>query len=240
MDTVLINSDVLDKMLVDYKEIAKIFGNILDAPSKGGNISVKSESLMCIKASGEDLKKDHKVVIVKDGKFAYTYESGDLSEVYHKPSMEIGLHNLYKNKYVAHYHPVYVLPYLCNRSYIFEYDVVEFEIPGTQLMQRLKEGYSYKEYGVTMLRNHGVVVYAECIEFLRDKHRELRQFFMQENNNIYTPDDAVDNESDELWMFRNVIENIAHKNRIKLEKLPETIVRQLLNLPDEKYRQSKM
>ncbi|EAH9201821.1 class II aldolase/adducin family protein, partial [Campylobacter coli] len=55
------NKEKLDECIKDYQELCKIFGNILDAPSKGGNISIKNDEYFIIKASGEDLKKEHKV-----------------------------------------------------------------------------------------------------------------------------------------------------------------------------------
>ncbi len=51
------NKEKLDECIKDYQELCKIFGNILDAPSKGGNISIKNDEYFIIKASGEDLKR---------------------------------------------------------------------------------------------------------------------------------------------------------------------------------------
>ncbi|EAH9626323.1 class II aldolase/adducin family protein, partial [Campylobacter jejuni] len=44
----------------------------------------------------------------------------------------------------------------------------------------------------------------------------------------------------ELWLFRNVMENIAIKKQINLNPLKVSEVDKLLNLPDEQYRKKIM
>lgn len=234
------NNKKLDGCIKDYQELRKIFGNILDAPSKGGNISIKNDEYFIIKASGEDLKKEHKISIFKNNVNSFSYYK-DYSVDIVKPSMEIKMHMVFKNKYVAHYHPVYILPYLCAREYKFEnYKVIDFVLPGNDLYEALSKSYSYQEKGVVLLRNHGAVIYADKIQDIIELYNQLKSEFFEQNDFIYTPDDAVDKINEELWLFRNVMENIAIKKQINLRPLKVSEIDKLLNLPDEQYRKKIM
>ncbi|EAH7933874.1 class II aldolase/adducin family protein, partial [Campylobacter coli] len=220
--------------------LCKIFGNILDAPSKGGNISIKDNEYFIIKASGEDLKKEHRVSIFKNNVNSFCYYK-DYSMDIIKPSMEIKMHRVFKNKYVAHYHPVYILPYLCAKEYNFtNYNVIDFVLPGNDLYEMLSKNYIYEEKGIVLLRNHGVVIYAEQIQDVLELYNQLKNDFFEENDFAYTPDDVVDKTNGELWLFRNAIENIASKKQINLAPLKANEIYKLLNLPDEQYRKKIM
>lgn len=232
------NNEKLNGCIKDYQDLRKIFGNILDAPSKGGNISIKNDEYFIIKASGEDLKKEHKISIFKNNVNSFSYYK-DYSVDIVKPSMEIKMHMVFKNKYVVHYHPVYILPYLCTREYKFEnYKAIDFVLPGNDLYEALSKSYSYQEKGVVLLRNHGVVIYAEQIQDIIELYNQLKSEFFEQNDFVYTPDDAVDRTNEELWLFRNVVENIAIKKQINLRPLKVSEIDKLLNLPDEQYRKN--
>ncbi len=232
------NNEKLNGCIKDYQDLRKIFGNILDAPSKGGNISIKNDEYFIIKASGEDLKKEHKISIFKNNVNSFSYHK-DYSVDIVKPSMEIKMHMVFKNKYVVHYHPVYILPYLCTREYKFEnYKAIDFVLPGNDLYEALSKSYSYQEKGVVLLRNHGVVIYAEQIQDIIELYNQLKSEFFEQNDFVYTPDDAVDKTNEELWLFRNVVENIAIKKQINLRPLKVSEIDKLLNLPDEQYRKN--
>ncbi|HFP7724779.1 TPA: class II aldolase/adducin family protein [Campylobacter jejuni] len=234
------NNKKLNGCIKDYQYLCKIFGNILDAPSKGGNISIKNDEYFIIKASGEDLKKEHKISIFKNNVNSLSYYK-DYSVDIVKPSMEIKMHMVFKNKYVAHYHPVYILPYLCAREYKFEnYKVIDFVLPGNDLYEALSKSYSYQEKGVVLLRNHGVVIYAEQIQDIIELYNQLKSEFFEQNDFVYTPDDAVDKTNEELWLFKNAMENIAIKKQINLRPLKVSEINELLKLPDEQYRKKIM
>ncbi|ECP9544913.1 class II aldolase/adducin family protein [Campylobacter jejuni] len=232
------NNEKLNGCIKDYQDLRKIFGNILDAPSKGGNISIKNDEYFIIKASGEDLKKEHKISIFKNNVNSFSYYKDYFVDIV-KPSMEIKMHMVFKNKYVVHYHPVYILPYLCTREYKFEnYKAIDFVLPGNDLYEALSKSYSYQEKGVVLLRNHGVVIYAEQIQDIIELYNQLKSEFFEQNDFVYTPDDAVDKTNEELWLFRNVVENIAIKKQINLRPLKVSEIDKLLNLPDEQYRKN--
>lgn len=229
------NKEKIQGLIDEYIAIRKVFGNILDAPSRGGNISVKDGQYLIIKASGEDLKKKHKIAILKNQQNIATY-ADELKNERAKPSMELGLHQVFKNKYVAHYHPVYILPYLCDFNFIFPYRCIEFKLPGVELFQAVQEDYIYEKSGIVMLRNHGVVVFAEDKKDLFALHQRLRKEFFEPNQNIFTPDDAVDVKSEELWLFREAIENIARKKNLALTQIKNEYLDKLIHMPQEQYR----
>ncbi|HEC1728384.1 TPA: class II aldolase/adducin family protein, partial [Campylobacter lari] len=190
--------------------------------------------------SGEDLKKEHKISIFKNNANSFSYFK-DYSMDIVKPSMEIKMHMVFKNKYVAHYHPVYILPYLCAKEYKFEnYETIDFALPGNDLYEALSKSYSYHEKGIMLLRNHGVVIYADKIRDVVDLYNQLKSEFFEQNDFVYTPDDAVDKTNEELWLFRNAMENIAIKKQINLNPLRVSEINKLLNLPDEQYRKKIM
>ncbi|EAJ4448838.1 class II aldolase/adducin family protein, partial [Campylobacter coli] len=180
------------------------------------------------------------ISVFKNNINSFSYCKG-YSEDIAKPSMEIKMHMVFKNKYVAHYHPVYILPYLCAKEYKFEnYETIDFALPGNDLYEALSKSYSYQEKGVVLLRNHGVVIYAEKIQDIIELYNQLKSEFFEKNDCVYTPDDAVDKTNEELWLFRNVIESIAIKKQINLHPLKVSEIDKLLNLPDEQYRKKIM
>lgn len=94
--------------------------------------------------------------------------------------MEIKMHWVFKNKYVAHYHPVYILPYLCAKEYNFKnYNVIDFVLPGNDLYEMLSKNYIYEEKGIVLLRNHGVVIYAEQIQDVLELYNQLKMIFLR-------------------------------------------------------------
>ncbi|EHA1186583.1 class II aldolase/adducin family protein, partial [Campylobacter jejuni] len=222
-----------------YYNICKVFGNILDTPSKGGNISIKNDKYMIIKASGQDLKQEHKICILENENNIGTYFSNKIGNIT-KPSMEIGMHRIIQNKYVVHYHPVYILPYLCDKNFKFTYKCIDFILPGEQLCKELSKKYYYEQKGMVMLRNHGVIIFSEILEDLFILHQTLKNEFFEKNNNIFTPDDAIDVESFELWLFREAMENIARKKQLNLSEISAIQITNLINMPEEKYRYGYM
>ncbi|MCR2074863.1 class II aldolase/adducin family protein, partial [Campylobacter lari subsp. concheus] len=82
--------------------------------------------------------------------------------------------------------------------------------------------------------------YAEQIQDIIELYNQLKSEFFEQNDFVYTPDDAVDKTNEELWLFRNVMENIAIKKQINLHPLKVSEIDKLLNLPDEQYRKKIM
>ena len=93
---------------------------------------------------------------------------------------------------------------------------------------------------MVMLRNHGVIIFSEILEDLFILHQTLKNEFFEKNNNIFTPDDAIDIESFELWLFREAMENIARKKQLNLSEISAIQITNLINMPEEKYRYGYM
>ncbi|EFP3695820.1 class II aldolase/adducin family protein, partial [Campylobacter jejuni] len=74
------------------------------------------------------------------------------------------------------------------------------------------------------------------IQDVIELYNQLKSEFFEQNDFVYTPDDAVDKTNGELWLFRNAMENIALKKQISLIPLKVDVIDKLLSLPDEQYR----
>lgn len=221
-------------MLNDYKTLSAIVGNALDAPGKGGNISVKNveTNTTLIKASGEDLKDDdHAISVMK-------INNNEVISVNIRPSMEYMMHLNIPYKYVVHYHPIYVLPYLCS-NYNFDGigETLEYYTPGEDLGEAIKKVAHSK---IIFLKNHGVVISSDDLDEIKYLYDIIHNKFFVENNESYTPDDFVDRKSPELWMFRKIIELTAQVENLKLTRLTDTQTEKLNNSEAEKYRKEKM
>lgn len=246
--------DLVKKALIieEYDALSKIIRNELDSPGKGGNVSVKLDELFIVKASGEDLKNSkHKSCLFQNDEFKEHIKIKKTkiksSKKYLKPTMEIGFHKSIKSKYVLHYHPVYVLPFLCVENNVLTdmySDVIETSLPGKDLEIKIKEFLknNIKKSGILLLKNHGVIIYADDLETVKlmYTHLKFKYFKYLEIDNNYTPDDVVDKESFQLLLFRNTIQNIATKNDLILQELSSYMVESLLHDENEKYRQQKM
>lgn len=226
----------------DYPKLLNIVGNILDAPGMGGNISVKNNNQIMVKSSGADMKDQQSFCSVMDmgsDEILYSgfFSGSNFNKTENKkPTMEYSLHKLIKSKYVMHYHPVYILPFLCS-----DYDfggrvVIDYANPGDDLAESLKESLKESHQNVIFLRNHGVIIHADCLHSLKSVYNSLRAEFFMDNRKAYTPDDYVDFDNPELWLFRNVIENLANINNIELKTLSKENKRYLDFDENEKYR----
>lgn len=235
-----------------YKELSEIVRNELDSPGKGGNVSVKLDEFFIVKSSGEDLKNiKHNMCLFENDEYIqkvkFKKNKIKCSKKYLKPTMEIGFHKAIKSKFVLHYHPVYVLPFLCVENMILTdmyCDVIEISLPGKDLEIKIKEFLetNKKDYGILLLKNHGVIIYADDLETVKlmYTHLKFKYFKYLEVHNNYTPDDVVDKDSFQLLLFRNTIQNIATKNDLILQELSTDMIKSLLQDENEKYRQQKM
>lgn len=221
-------------MIKEYEELSSISKSVLDYPGKGGNISVKNGSDMIVKASGEDLKnKEH----IK----SFVSLNGDVLEPYAKPSMEYRMHLSIPFKYVMHYHPVYVLPYLCS-DYVFDDgETLDYYQPGEKLFNAVDRVVKRNpENKIFYLRNHGVIIASDNLEELKDLHSSIKLRFFVKESTPYTPDDIIDENSGDLWLFRHYINMVQQKKSLNKLTLSDENTILLKNDSNENFRKEKM
>lgn len=229
----------------DYSILLDLVGNILDAPSVGGNISVKDENMILIKSSGEDLKnkKSDACLInlenndVISGGYFLKEDFFEYNKL-RKPSMEYSFHKNFKSKYVIHYHPIYVLPYLCS-DYTFNVNikVIPYKNPGKELADSLNDCH---ESHIIFLRNHGIIIHSDSIEEIKESYYKIKNDFFTKNSEVYTPDDFVDKNNYDLWLFRNYIEYTSLIKNLNLMQISKSAKEYLENDKNEKYRKKVM
>ena len=206
--------------LNDYQELKKLINNILDCPSKGGNIS-----------SGVDLKSEIDRVSTKDKSFEFYKKWTEID--YLKPSMEINFHKAIKSKYVLHYHPVYIL--LLQDDLPFDADVIDYIKPGSD---ELTEAVSKCNKKVIYLKNHGVILHSDSLQEIKELYFKLSEFNIFKIIRFnYTPDMVVLENSTDLALHKFIFR--VFKNITKIEELDQDDVNDLLNDENEMYRISK-
>lgn len=217
--------------LNDYQELKKLVNNILDCPSKGGNISVKIKNDIIIKSSGVDLKSEIDRVSTKDKTFEFYKKWTEID--YLKPSMEINFHKAIKSKYVLHYHPVYIL--LLQDDLPFDADVIDYIKPGSD---ELTEAVSKCNKKVIYLKNHGVILHSDSLQEIKELYFKLSEFNIFKIIRFnYTPDMVVLENSTDLALHKFIFR--VFKNITKIEELDQDDVNDLLNDENEMYRISK-
>lgn len=217
--------------LNDYQELKKLINNILDCPSKGGNISVKLKDDIIIKSSGVDLKSEIDRVSTKDKSFEFYKKWIEID--YLKPSMEINFHKAIKSKYVLHYHPIYIL--LLQDDLPFDADVIKYIKPGSD---ELTEAVSKCNKKIIYLKNHGVILHSDSIQEIKDLYNKLSEYNIFEITNFNcTPDMAVLKNDPDILVHKFFLK--VFKNITKIEELEHEDLLNLLNDENEMYRISK-
>lgn len=168
--------------LTDFLEITKALS--LDpslTQGRGGNVSVKSNSGLIIKASGAnmaDINLYHGFCVCRiDGNsLPYFNDEEEYNEFIRKsktvgnqrPSMETGFHAAISDSVVVHTHPIHLNVILCSKEAravvrgLFKdmsYEFVEYTTPGSELTNRL-----HNLSGVIFLENHGLIVSAKTAD----------------------------------------------------------------------------
>lgn len=166
--------DFYDSM-IDFMNICKWLS--LDpslVQGRGGNVSVKSNSGLVIKASGAkmaDVNLYHGFCVCDINtnfpKFSNETDYNEFIQVSKKmgqtrPSMETGFHAAIKEKVVVHTHPIHLNAILCSKEgktlikNLFNdltYEYVEYVRPGAELTNAIS-----KQKNIVFLENHGLVV----------------------------------------------------------------------------------
>ena len=154
----------------------------------GGNISVKDNNNLYIKASGVRLtsvKKGYGYVICDlSGVLKQfhdnceTLESTVLFGAPQKPSMETFMH-LLGFQYIVHFHPSYICKFLCSKEApgIFTKQnfpnslFIHYVKPGFELAKTILPNWNGET--VLFLENHGIVILGDRIESLVEKYSRI-------------------------------------------------------------------
>lgn len=209
------------KDIHNLKKIVKYIANVLDTPGIGGNVSVKTEGGLYIKASGTQIRCQ-KLKLIK--------------EEYGKPSIELELHKRSPYKFVIHYHPVYLIPFI-NENLVQQFDnacILDYYMPGSELAKAYE---NVKGANVIFLKNHGVVVqsdnYKECIRIILSI-KEKYQFVISK---YLCPDDYVMKDNEEQILANACMLLLKRLYNTEIELLDNEDIRKLAKSKDEQYRQ---
>jgi len=195
----------LHKDIEDFVKMCNIFGERFDLVQLGGgNISVKNNNLMIIKASGFNMKnidncKGYSLIlndkllkdISKDNNLNnYTIFKND------KPSIETYMHSILK-KYTVHLHPIKINKILVRKNSREELKkiypdalVLDYIPPGLKVAEKiLSEDYQNKKR--IFLLNHGIILTSDSLEEIYQmvEEFEMKEFEIDKNyslcENIY-------------------------------------------------------
>ena len=160
--------------IVGLKKLSKYCGERFDlVQAGGGNISVKCDNLMCIKASGINLtnvdEKNGYVVIDNKQLLEDIHKNTVSNDIIHynyigtkRGSIETYMHSILK-KYTIHLHPIQI-----NRILILENAremitniypeglIIEYFTPGIKLCNEIQKYYDNHE--IIFLLNHGIII----------------------------------------------------------------------------------
>ena len=158
----------------------------------GGNVSVKINNKMLIKASGwrlEDISENNGLVAVN-------MNNGDIENSQAlRPSMEAGFH-IFLDKYVVHTHSVYTNIIACaadgrkiwvdiSREFGIAVVWVDYQSPGFHLATAVKKavGEFKKQYGIApvaiLMQNHGLIITGDNLEHVFNLHNEIQELVKQ-------------------------------------------------------------
>ena len=181
----------------EYTDLSLLFGACIHrVQGAGGNISIKTNTQMIIKASGYALSnttstsgyvvcninklKNNLLIRDENLQSAVEYPIGGL------PSMETFFH-LLPNRIIVHIHPTFFLQFLCstNASTIFNKTsfpsslFIPYEKPGLLLAVKIFEMYTDEK--IIFLENHGIILCGErtedCIDLYINALKKIESIF---------------------------------------------------------------
>ena len=179
--------------LRQFIDLSRAIGQCPDfVQGAGGNVSVKINNKMLIKASGwrlEDISENNGLVAVN-------MNNGDIENSQAlRPSMEAGFH-IFLDKYVVHTHSVYTNIIACaadgrkiwvdiSREFGIAVVWVDYQSPGFHLATAVKKavGEFKKQYGIApvaiLMQNHGLIITGDNLEHVFNLHNEIQELVKQ-------------------------------------------------------------
>ena len=182
----------IDKCL--NKFCYKIGQDPLLVQGAGGNVSIKNDGILLVKASGTSLSQalDKNIFVevdldymnMKFGKGNFSFTPNAIGESNLRPSIETMLHAIMKHKVVVHLHMISALTHLVkigsedHLSKIigddFNWAYVSYTKPGENLAMAVSEILDKKpKTDVIFLENHGIVIGSDSIASAEELLRKL-------------------------------------------------------------------
>lgn len=206
---------------------AKIGADRLIVQAAGGNISLKSEDTLWIKASGcwmEDAQKKDIFVPVDllSLRSNLAHENFDfvpkvVVETRLRPSIETLFHALIPSRVVLHTHSIEVLAVLVREDAqteleekignMCEWIFVDYHKPGPNLAEAIHTAMQEKPLArIVFMRNHGIIIGADSVE---EVDRLLRHILNRLSNTVYY-DSITPNVRHDIPGYQLVTDNGVH------------------------------
>ena len=219
----------------------QIGNNLFFTQGAGGNVSVKEDGKLIIKASGKWLSDVFQENIytevdlnninsnVLKGNFNFKINSLQKNQL--KPSIETIVHGIIPKKYIIHIHHINSIVHLINKncrsilarkliSYKYNYSIIDYAKPGEQLAELIYDQILLNENTeVFLLKNHGVFFCSDNLDTIVNQINDLDKLLNLEavsRNNVQRP--IIDD-------FKL---SVVFKNKFSL--FPSDLVQQLVHL----------
>ena len=183
----------MHKILEQLNNLSYQLGQgIIHTQGAGGNISLKVNDKMYIKASGMLLSSALQKNIFTETKLSdvkLAFNQKDITIIKStennnlKPSIETIVHGILPKKYVVHTHNLNSLLYLvrkdCNimlakklKNFVYNYSIINYAKPGLELAEEISKTDTNK-ISVYLLKNHGVIYTADSLEEIYNQIYQL-------------------------------------------------------------------
>jgi rhamnose utilization protein RhaD (predicted bifunctional aldolase and dehydrogenase) len=202
--------------LAALKELsARLGSDITRTQGAGGNTSIKIDGTMWVKASGTWLAQAEQreifvpvaveplVVALQGGDIradkATDFVVEELNESRLRPSIETSVHAVMPQPVIAHFHCVNTIAHAVrsdvedvvsrrlDRLPEISWDIIPYRRPGMPLAQEIAR-VAAKRPDVLVLRNHGIIIAAECVEQLSGRIETVVDALTVEPRNSPAPD----------------------------------------------------
>tara|TARA_A100001201_G_C4088303_1_gene201252 strand:+ start:855 stop:2255 length:1401 start_codon:yes stop_codon:yes gene_type:complete len=265
--------NILDQLLNYFNDISSLVilskgvgsSDLVQGPA--GNVSVKSDSHMLIKASGTCLPDvdyfagwcnldieyflDYTSFVKALDEQKYFDILNASVQDNGTPSMESGMHSILK-KYVIHTHPDSLMPILCSKTFEqtikslyseYDYCIVPAMKPGLALFEYIQS--QDRIHDVYFLQNHGIIVTSDSEEVM-DLHAEiveraknLKYDRSARNEGYITPDEYVFRNCTDSWYtsMKEYYDRIKQMPNVNI--LSDTVLQEIDNLEFEQRRKAK-
>jgi putative hydrolase of the HAD superfamily len=179
--------------------LSKYFGqSVLNIQGSGGNISIKQQELIFIKASGTilgNMSYDNGYCLADNTKCKNLLlnNKNTIKDIaifdFNIPSIETFFHSFMK-KYTIHLHFTLSNIYFCSNNQItldnFEYNyrIIDFYNPGIELANEIYKYYN-RNCDIYFLKNHGIIITSDNMSEIFVYYDYIFKYFNKICNNLY-------------------------------------------------------